>query len=654
MKKMGKVVAVLAGLSMMLAGAGTAYADDTAGTDTTPQTTQSQQATANAQAQADAAQTQADQNDQATKDAAKTPAPTTAEKQQTKKTTKQAAPKAQAKAAAAGPAISNVEAPSTPLMYGADYQNVDKSAAFKVTLTGLTPGQPYGVLSSMNNYGDLPALGASATANNYFDPVFTASAATQTVDVFYRGLHKPSSTVTFVLISGDTINGSGDYTSLNGTVVATFGGVQVKVIDVDGKTPVTLDSQSVEDVGAHTAGLKAHYTVDSSLINEVSKICYSTTLVRIYTVSGKFTENWQVGWGPRATWDCVTNAISDEDDTTGDAYKVSNIVAPYISTQTVMGQWFSRGHTDKAEDQPNKTLPASGDIESVIPGLLANTKYGNWGFTGTPADMELVYDTAKSETTAKDPVSMIYSGIVLTFKDGSQFVPTADSNAAAMKDLPQDFTTKAAANGPVASEQLTDTNKNGVVADNNGKATAGFTYRVYVDSLKDTAACKTAIASGQYCYWTGYIYSTPKQLNSADGKASAVRVDKDGKAYVEYQIPSDTVNGDHKIALYDNDGNLLGWTPVTVAAGQNNNNQGNTGNQNNSGSNNQNNSGNNQNTNKPTDNKKPAANTNKNNTANKNQQKLSNTGSSVLVIAFFAVALLVAGASVVIYRRHQA
>ncbi|MBT1163210.1 hypothetical protein [Bifidobacterium felsineum] len=646
MKKMGKVLAVLAGLSMMLAGAGTAYADETAGTDTTPRTTQSQQATANAQS--DAAQAQADQN----KQSAKTPAPATAEKQQAKK----AAPKAQAKSATAdGAAIKVVAAPTTSLMYGADYSNVDESAAFKVSMTGLTPGEPYAVLSNMN-YGELPALGASATAYNYTAPVFTASAATQTVDVFYRGLQKPSSTVTFALISGDTISGSGDYTSLNGTVVSISGSVRATVVDVEGKTPVTLDNQSVTDLGVHTAGLKAHYTVDPSLINDVAKICYSTTLVRIYTVSGKFTENWPVGWGPRTTWDCVTGAISDDQDTTGTIYNVSNIVAPYTSTQTVMGQWFSRGHTDKAEDQPNKTLPASGDIESVIPGLLANTKYGNWGFTGTPADMELVYDTAKSETTAKDPVSMIYSGIVLTFKDGSQFVPNSYDSASdkAMKDLQQDFTTKAAANGPVSSEQLTDANKNGVEGANDGKTTAGSTYRVYVDSLKDTAACKAAIASGQYCYWTGYIYSTPKQLNSADGKSSAVRVDQDGKAYVEYQIPSDTVNGDHKIALYDNDGNLLGWTPVTVAAGQKNNNQGNTGNQNNSGSNNQNNSGNNQNTNKPTDNKKPAANTNKNNTANKNQQKLSNTGSSVLVIAFFAVALLVAGASVVIYRRHQA
>ncbi|KFI92835.1 acid shock protein [Bifidobacterium saguini DSM 23967] len=638
MKKMGKVVAVLAGLSMMLAGAGTAYADDTAGTVTTPQTTQSQQATANAQG--DATQAQADQNDQAAKDAAKTPAPAAANKQQTKKT----APKAQT-ATADGPAISNVEAPSTALMYGANYSNVDESAAFKVTLTGLTPGQPYGVLASMN-YGDLPALGASANAYNYNAPVFTASAATQTVDVFYRGLQKPSSTVTFALLSGDTISGSGDYTSLNGTVVNIFGGVQVKVIDLEGKTPVTLDSQSVADLGVHTAGLKAHYTVDPSLINDVAKICYSTTLNRIYSVNGAFnSDDWAIGWAVRSAWDCTTGAVSDDEDTSGSIYKVSDIAAPYTTahSQSVIGQWFSRGHTEKAEDQPNKTLPASGDIDTVIPGLLANTKYGNWGYSGTADPAEMLFNTAKSGTTAKDPASMMYSGIVLTFKDGSQFVPNAMENPKAMQEV-KDFTTKAAANGPVASEQLTDTNKGGI--EGNAQVNAGSTYRVYVDSLKDTEACKALTEKGSYCYWTGYIYSTPKQLSSADGKASAVRVDKDGKAYVEYQIPSDTVNGDHKIALYDNDGNLLGWTPVTVVAGQNNNNQGN--NNNNSGSNDQNNGGNNnQNT------TKPSGTTNKNNTANK-QQKLTNTGSSVLVIAFAAVALLVAGASVVIYRRRQA
>ncbi|MBT1174200.1 LPXTG cell wall anchor domain-containing protein [Bifidobacterium sp. LC6] len=597
MKKMDKAIAVLAGLSMMLAGVGTAYADDTVDTDTTPQTTQSQQATANAQADAD--QAQADQNDQASKNAADTPAADNKE---------QAAPKAQT-ATAAGPAISNVEAPSTALIHGADYSNADKSAAFRVTLTGLTPGQPYGVLSSMN-YGDLPALGASASAYNYNAPVFTASAATQTVDVFYRGLQKPSSTVAFALLSGDTISGSGDYTSLNGTVVNIFGGVQVKVIDLEGKTPVTLDSQSVEDVGVHTAGLKAHYTVDSALINDVAEICYSTTMNRIYSVNGAFnSDDWAIGWAYRAAWDCTTGAISDDEDTSGSIYTVSDIAAPYTSahSQTVIGQWFNRGNTVKAEDQSNKTLPASGDIESVIPGLLANTKYGNWGYSGTANPAEMLFNTAKSGTTAKDPASMMYSGIVLTFKDGSRFVPNAMENPKAMQEV-KDFTTKAAAKGPVSSDQLTDANKNGVVADNDGKVTAGSTYRVYVDSLQDTAACKALTAKNSYCYWTGYIYSTPKQLSSDDGKASTVRVDKDGKAYVEYQIPSDTVTGEHKIALYDNDGNLLGWVPVTVVAGQN----------------------------------------------NSNQQKLANTGSSVFVIAFAAVALLIAGASVMIYRRRQA
>ena len=714
MKKMGKVVAVLAGLSMMLTGVGTAYADDAAGDAAVSQSqtatadaqaaqSQSDAAKAQAQSQSDAAKAQdAAKADQNAKQSAKTPAPVNVDPQ-----VKQAAPKAEAKAAADGAQISKVVAPSTPLMYGADYDHVDESAAFKVTLTGLTPGKAYGVMSSMNRYnGDLPAIGQTISVYDYDDPVFTASAATQTIDVFYSGLRggkKPSSTVQFALVAGDKVNvDNGGNKSLDGTVVNTYGGVNVKVIDI-GTTPVTLDSQSVEDVGVHTAGLKAHYTVDSSLINEVSKICYSTSLVRIYTVSGKFTEDWPVGWGPRMTWDCVTNAISDKDDTTGAAYKVSNIVAPYTSTQTVMGQWFSRGHTETAEEQPNKTLPASGEIKSVIPGLLANTKYGNWGYTGTPADMELVYYTAESETTAKDPVSMIYSGIVLTFKDGSQFIPNMYENEAAMKDLQQDFTTKPAANGPVSSDDLTGANKNGVEGADNGKATAGSTYRVYVDSLKDTTACKTAIESGQYCYWAGYIYSEPKQLDSADGKSSAVRVDKDGKAYVEFNIPADTVNGDHKIALYDNDGNLLGWTPVTVAEGQEPTPQ----------------------PEKPsaedvyalqsaikeaeskkqadytaeswapfaaalkaaqdvaaksdatkaevtaataklaeasknlvkagsTTPNKPDKPTKPNKDNNKNQQKLPITGSSVLVIAFVAIALVAAGVSVVVYRRRNA
>ncbi|PLS25371.1 hypothetical protein BLI708_04145 [Bifidobacterium imperatoris] len=617
MKKMGKVAAILAGLSMMLAGAGTAYADDTAGTDTSPQTTQSQQATVSGQAtqtqqaQADAAQAQSDQSD---KDAAKTPAPAT----------KQATPKAQAKAAAAGATINNVEAPQGVLKTSVYLSSAEK---FKVTVTGLTIGQKYGIASNISGGGEEPAVG-SETYGEYGSG-FTADSTTKTVEVSYGGADITSAW--FALVQD-----SGEYSDfVYGPVVSVYGGVTVSVVNLD--KAVKLDSLTVEDVGQHTAGLKAHYTFDSRIANDVTKICLSTTVARAYQLSGKYVPKG-IGGLDRIAWDCKTGFVDDKDDTTGDAYRVTNLASSFnadSSTAVLTGQWFSRA-AYKTRDAGDPAIASSGELTSVIPGLLSGTKYGNWGYSdNTTPDYMMLSDVLDSNNTNRDPASMMYSGIVLEFGDGVIYAPSG--NAAGLKNV-QDFTTKAAANGPVASEQLTDANKGGIVGANDGKATAGSTYRLYVDSLKDTAACKAAVESNQYCYWTGYIYSTPKQLDSADGKASAVRVDKDGKAYVEYQIPSDTVNGDHKIALYDNDGNLLGWAPVTVAAGQNSGN-----NQNNGGSNtNQNNTGS---ATKP--------NSNKNNTATK-PQKLTDTGSSVLVIAFAAIALLVAGVSVVVYRRRQA
>lgn len=573
MKKMGKVVAVLAGLSMMFTGVGTAYADDAAGD---AAASQSQTATADAaksQAQADAT---ADQN---AKQSAKTPAPAAADQ-------KQAEPKAQAKAAAAdGAQISKVVAPSTALKYGANYSDANESAAFKVTLTGLTIGKAYGVMSTMNEYNGLPASGQTVNAYDYNAPVFTASAKTQTIDVFYRGLYKPSSTVQFALVAGDKVNvDNWGNKSVTGTVVDTSGGVQVKVLDVYDGNLVTLDSQSVEDVGEHTVGLKAHYTIDPKIAGSVTKVCYSTTVTRVFTVSGTFDPNIWAGGGYRGAWDCVTGAISDEDPEIGNIFKVNNLIALAAGGydpshgQTAMGQWFNYGHTLTAEE--GKSVPASGEIENVVPGLLANTKYGNWGYSpeeGEDIDgigaTDVIYGAAKSQTTQPDPASLMYSGIVLTFDDGSMLVPgVSNGNGYTIQPKAlmtvEDFTTAKATNGPVASDDLTDANKNGVEGVDGNKANAGSVYRLYIDSLKESATCKALVEKGSYCYWTGYIYSTPKQLASPDGKSSAVRVGKDGKAYVEFNIPADTVNGDHKIALYDNDGKLLGWTPVTVAKGQ--------------------------------------------------------------------------------------
>lgn len=638
MKKMGKVTAALVAAGMLFAGVGTAYADDAAATGTaTPQTTETAPATT---ADGDKAATNAaPQSDADAKAGTKTEVtPEAAPKAEAQPEAK-AAPAPQAATAAAGPAITEVTAPTEPLLTAtsADLVRPDgyKAPTFKVTLTGLTPGKGYGVISNLAGSGATkPANGSmQSTYGGYGSAVFNADSTTKTVDIAY-GLADISS-AWFALIENDVPATQNGY--VYGSVVNVSGDYPVSTINVT--KAVKVSDPTVEDVGQHTVGLKAHYSIDPQLYPQVTKICYSASVARVLYQEGKLSEDdWHIGSrGARVAWDCETNAQDDADPNgAADYAKVMNMAGNYSKSQKIMGQWYSRSHWIDGE-----SLAAEGDITNTFVGLLPGTKYGNWGYSGgkSTEDIEMIYNLAKTQQTASDPASMMYAGLVLTFKDGTRYVPL-DENT---QDVPT-FTTKSAETADASSE-LTEANKNGVTG--SGKAEAGSVYRLYVDSLKETEACKAAVASGQYCYWTGYIYSNPKQLSSPDGKASAVRVDKDGKAYVEYTIPAG-YSGDHKIAVYDDSGNLLGWTPVTVgeASPKPNpgNNNGNTGS--NGGATSSSNSGTANNSG------------NKTNTANngnkKNAKKLSNTGSDVLVIAFAGIALLVAGVSVVVYRRHKA
>lgn len=647
MKKMGKVAAVLVAAGMLFMGVGTAYADDaTTSGATAPQTATAAPAnsTDNTDVAKDAKNTKdaADAKAEADTKADKTQAaePKTEAKPETK-----AAPAPQAVTAAAGPAITEVTAPTEPLLTATDADLVRpdgyKAPTFKVTLTGLTPGKGYGVISNLSSAeARKPANGSmQSTYDSYGSAVFNADSTTETVDVAY-GLANTSS-AWFALIESDTPatqNGTSSALYVYGSVVNVSDDYPISTIDVT--KAVKVSDPTVGDIGQHTVGLKAHYSIDPQLYPQVTKICYSASVVRVLYQEGKLSEgDWQIGWrGARGAWDCETNAQDDADPNgAADYAKVMNMASNYTKSQKIMGQWYSRSHWIDGE-----SLAAEGDITNTFVGLLAGTKYGNWGYAGgkSTEDIEMVYNLSQTQQTANDPASMMYAGLVLTFKDGTRYVPFNENT----QDVPT-FTTKPSET-PGASGELTEANKNGVTG--NGKAEAGSVYRLYVDSLKETEACKAAVAAKQYCYWTGYIYSDPVRLGSADGKASAVRVDKDGKAYVEYTIPAG-YSGDHKIAVYDDSGNLLGWTPVTVGKpGDDNGNNGNSGNNNDNSGNNNGGAASSGNSN----------NSNKTNTANKGNKKnvktLSNTGSAVLVVAFTGAALLIAGVSIVVYRRRQA
>jgi hypothetical protein len=109
---------------------------------------------------------------------------------------------------------------------------------------------------------------------------------------------------------------------------------------------------------------------------------------------------------------------------------------------------------------------------------------------------------------------------------------------------------------------LNDGNKGDIEGGNNNTANPDSPYRVYINKLVDS--CKALVDEGLYCYWAGYIYSTPTRLLTPDGQNHLlVQKDNNGKYYVNVQLPA-SYSGAHKIALYDQEGNIQGWTDFTI------------------------------------------------------------------------------------------
>lgn len=86
-------------------------------------------------------------------------------------------------------------------------------------------------------------------------------------------------------------------------------------------------------------------------------------------------------------------------------------------------------------------------------------------------------------------------------------------------------------------------------------ATAGAPYRLKLDQA-------SGIHEGNTVY--AYIYSQPSALKSTSGSAThTVQRSESGELFIDVLLPSN-YSGEHKIAVYDEHGQLLGWTPVNV------------------------------------------------------------------------------------------
>lgn len=148
-------------------------------------------------------------------------------------------------------------------------------------------------------------------------------------------------------------------------------------------------------------------------------MCYSTALLRVFSVQGKATNSdWQVYLGS-PLWDCTTGRVDDDDPSGASTYaKIRNLANGYAKDQQIVGQRFDRGYDVEAAD-----LKTSGDITNVLVGLQPDTKYGNWNYdsNGWWTPLKLLVNLARKDNPGPDPLSALYSGLHVTFKDGSTY-----------------------------------------------------------------------------------------------------------------------------------------------------------------------------------------------------------------------------------------
>ncbi|MFT8705066.1 choice-of-anchor M domain-containing protein [Bifidobacterium aquikefiricola] len=97
----------------------------------------------------------------------------------------------------------------------------------------------------------------------------------------------------------------------------------------------------------------------------------------------------------------------------------------------------------------------------------------------------------------------------------------------------------------------------GVLSAATAVAKAGTTFRVFIGGA-------AGVAEGDRL--AAFIYSTPVRLKSTAGLSDLiVQKAADGRLFVDVVLPAD-YSGDHKVALYDEHGLLLGWVPVNILA----------------------------------------------------------------------------------------
>ncbi|WP_140495299.1 hypothetical protein [Bifidobacterium sp. UTBIF-78] len=345
---------------------------------------------------------------------------------------------------------------------------------------------------------------------------------------------------------------------------------------------VKITGATVEDVGAHSAGLKLTYTVDPAYKDQIKSIC---PVVDVYDIS-RFKYDGPQGaklmWASGGFgWDSPCEGIKDPDVTPSDYQRIfgeQTYTATYNDglSLTQTGHYWNRFIQDAWDTEKR---PTSGTFDMTLIGLEPNHFYGNRNTTPNISidDVMLQWAGANQDKigqTVDVDIHQLAASVKVDYTDGtSNTVDGSDGwtsvgrNAVAVPD----FTTTAEPKAP-SEESVLGSSKNDMTSQD-GNAKQDSVYRLYVKNL--SAECKAQLDAGKPnpCVWYGYIYSTPTALTDPSG-APYVEVQKDDKAtdpakqyYVDVYIPKTVADGEHKIALTDGQGKLQGWTPVTVGEG---------------------------------------------------------------------------------------
>ncbi|WEV67352.1 LPXTG cell wall anchor domain-containing protein [Bifidobacterium sp. ESL0769] len=412
---------------------------------------------------------------------------------------------------------------------------------------------------------------------------------------------------------------------------------------------VKITNVKVSDIGAHTANVSFDYQYmnggacegglplhepsqpadgEHPATTPMLQFSHITSIVPKWNKGSSFVDGWNFGFFPPD----IEGGVNDTDLTSSSYQQVYGVHAdePYYDavgnsgsevTSLVSGVGYYRWGDNsmyKTEDHVNIALM----------GLQPNTHYENKNVNANGKDLSLA---PASQMVAEHATELANQGKLnqRVNTDITQMVVGVNCGPAGMSGsgaaLIPAFTTKAEPTAP-ASGDLNNGNQGSLVTPSN--PVAGSPSRIYINNLGQ--GCKASVDGKDTpsCFWSGYIYSNPTQLTDPSG-APYLEVKKDASGYyVEPLLPAEKT-GLHKIALFDENGNLAGWTAVNIAAKS----QASGGQQ-------------------------GAQNANQNQNNQKQQSgnggKLPETGASVAMVLIAAVVALVAAAGIVALRRRRA